>query len=290
MIRFDFQAIGTTWQIDIQKELSKEGESLLYKKIMDRIDEFDIAYSRFRSDSLITKMSKEAGKYKLPDDADKMIYLYKKMYEVTGGLVTPLIGQVLSDAGYDAKYSLVEKELSKPKKWDEVIYWDTPNLTLSEPALLDFGAGGKGYLVDIVSEILEAEGVKNYCVDASGDMRQRSESGEVLKVGLENPRDVSEVVGVVEIQNQSLCGSGVNKRKWGRFYHVISPETLSSPKEIEAVWVVAQSTLLSDLLTTALFFVSPETLQKHFEFEHLVLYSDFTVSKSGSFNAELFTM
>lgn len=289
MIKFEFEAIGTHWQIDINEEISEEREVFLLNKIKERIDVFDKNYSRFREDSLVTKMSKKSGEFILPEDADKMISLYKKMYDTTGGLVTPLIGQVLVDAGYDAKYSLVEKEMTKPKAWDEVMVWHNPKLILKGPVLLDFGAGGKGYLVDIVSEILEQEGIKNYCVDASGDMRQRSEKTESLKVGLENPENKEEVIGVVNLLNKSLCGSSGNRRKWGRFHHVISPETLESPKEVSAVWTLTESTILADILTTGLFFVSPEELLKHFNFDYLVIYSDNSMIKSKGFDAEIFT-
>src|SRR5690348_10121080 len=101
MNTFEFEAIGTHWTIDIAKELSLEEKAFLLQKIMNRIEEFDKAYSRFRQDSLVMKMAREAGEYTLPEDADKMLALYRKMYDVTGGLVTPLIGQVLVDAGYD---------------------------------------------------------------------------------------------------------------------------------------------------------------------------------------------
>ena len=147
---FEFEAIGTHWKIDIENDLSKEEEVVLLKKIIKRIGEFDVFYSRFREDSLVTKMSKKAGNYVLPPDADKMLSLYRKMFDITDGLVTPLIGQVLVDTGYDARYSLKEKTPTRPKSWDGVIEWKSPTISLREPVLLDFGAGGKGYLVDIV--------------------------------------------------------------------------------------------------------------------------------------------
>ncbi len=284
--KFEFEAIGTHWVIDINKELSSMEEGSLLSKIQNRISEFDLSYSRFRSDSIVSKMAKYAGEYELPVDADKMISLYRKMYETTDGLVTPLIGNVLEDIGYDAQYSLKENNPQKPKIWDEVMSWKNPKLTLFEPVLLDFGAGGKGYLVDIVSELIENEGIYDYCVDAGGDMRQRG--GSVLRVGLENPNNTEEVVGVVSIKNQSLCGSAGNRRAWGKYHHIINPETLSSPRDILAVWVVADSTILADLCTTGLYLVDPKFLLDNFQFEYFILFSDFSVDCSSGFNAEMF--
>ncbi|MFZ2522263.1 MAG: FAD:protein FMN transferase [Minisyncoccia bacterium] len=288
MTGYKFEAIGTHWEIEIKDELSKEEESSLFRRIMDRIELFDKDYSRFRDDSLVLKISKKSGIYKMPKDFSEMISLYKKAYDLTGGLVTPLIGNVLVDSGYDSKYSLVKKEMTKPKSWDEVIKWDGVNLNIREPVVLDFGACGKGYLVDIVSEIIEKDGIKSYVVDASGDMRQRNNEDNELRVGLEHPEDKEKVIGIVKIKNQSLCGSAGNRRKWADMHHIINPETLTSPTHILSVWVVAETTILSDILTTCLFFTKPEVLQSDFRFEYLILNSDYSVTKSDIFDVELF--
>ncbi len=296
---FKFSAIGTDWQIDINQEIPDSALDSIQKKIKERIDIFDKNYSRFRDDSLVTKMSQSAGEYVLPSDADEIISAYKKMYDITCGLVTPLIGQTISDAGYDVTYSLEPKALSRPPAWERVLEWhsESLNLSLKQPALLDFGACGKGYLVDIVSEILEESGIKSYCVDAGGDMRYRFSDTpcqnvpdtECLKVGLENPLDTREVIGVINLKNQSLCGSSGNRRAWAGFHHIINPETLTSPRDILAVWAIADKTITADILTTALFFIPPETLLKHFNFEYLILYPDFSIKKSDGFDAEIFT-
>lgn len=288
MVRYEFEAIGTHWVIDIKKELSSEEEALLLKKIEKRINIFDLDYSRFKDNSLVMQMAREAGEYFLPDDADKMLSIYRKLYNITRGKVTPLIGQVLSDAGYDAKYSMQEGQLTTPPDWDSVMQWQNPKLILKEPTLLDFGAGGKGYLVDIVSELIESEGIDTYCVDAGGDMRYRSLDDTKLRVGLEHPEDTKKVIGVANVLNQSICGSAGNRRAWGRFHHVIDPEKLSSPKNILAVWVVANDTLTADILTTGLYFAPASELQKHFDFEYIIVKEDYTFENSENFPAELF--
>lgn len=288
MVGYEFEAIGTHWKIDIAKELSSKEEALLLQKIKSRIDDFDKVYSRFREDSLVFEMSRKSGSFTLPPDADLLLSTYKKVYDVTFGSVTPLIGQVLIDAGYDHKYSLSPKILKKSEKWENVLEWKNPVLILKKPEMLDFGAGGKGYLVDIIGELLESEEIFNYCVDAGGDIRHRNKE-DSLRVGLEDPKDKESVVGTIEIKNQSLCGSAGNRRRWANFHHVIDPEKLESPEHIVAVWTLADTTLLADILTTAVYFISPEILRNHFDFEYLILKSNGEWVKSSGFNAELFT-
>ncbi|MCC7356393.1 MAG: FAD:protein FMN transferase [Candidatus Doudnabacteria bacterium] len=283
-----FEAIGTQWVIDIFDVPDSLNRAELFQKIHSRIVEFDLAYSRFRSDSLVTQMSRQAGSYVLPEDATLLLELYEKLYLLTEGKLTPLIGRTLEQAGYDANYSLKSQKLVAPLAWDEVIAYEPSSCTLilKQPALLDFGAAGKGYLVDIVSDIIENHGIKSYTVDAGSDIRYRGQ--DVLKVGLENPNDVAQAIGIADLKNQSLCASAGNRRKWEGFHHIINPYTLKSPQDILATWAIAETTLVADGIATALFLTTPETLTSHFKFDYLILYSDFSIKKSTEFPAELF--
>jgi thiamine biosynthesis lipoprotein len=285
-----FNAIGTRWEIRILDELTTNDWSRLLARINGRIMAFDAAYSRFRSDSLVTRMSKQAGTYDLPRDGHALINFYEQLYQATDGKVTPLIGQVMADAGYDAEYSLHAKVLHIPPNWEDVILYSKHTITLSTPALLDFGAAGKGYLVDIISEVLTEAKLASYLINAGGDILQRSTTERALEVGLENPQDSSEVIGAASLLNASLCASAGSKRKWNEFHHIIDPVTLQSPTEVTAVWVIANDTMTADGIATALFFTDPATLQKFFNFSFAVLDKDMTLHHSKDFPVNFFAV
>lgn len=281
----DFEAIGTHWKIDLG-DVSSSQLRKLSGLIADRINEFDKDYSRFRHDSLVAKMSKQAGRYKLPDDAQPMLDFYKQLYDLSGGLVTPLIGDLLVAAGYDPDYSLKPKKLSRPARWEDVLKYDFPDLEIAKPVVLDFGAAGKGYLVDIVRKILVDEGVETFVINAGGDIF--CQGADKVQVALEHPDHPSLAVGVAQILNQSICGSAGNRRQWQGFHHVIDPEKLSSPEHIKALWVVADNAMVADGLTTLLYFVKPELLNAHFQFEYAIVNSDMSLNYSSAFPAEFF--
>lgn len=287
MTQFNFGAIGTKWQIDIYLPLALQEEKKIFDAITSRIDEFDKTYSRFRKDSLITAISINSGDYVLPSDAKEIFDLYYSLYLETGGLFTPFVGQILSDAGYDAEYSLKQKDILKsPPNWESMIDFEDPVLHVKKPVLLDFGAGGKGYLIDIVSGVIEKFGILEYCIDAGGDILRKG-NGQ-MRIGLEDPEDTSKAVGVFNLGNGSLCGSAHNRRAWLDFTHIINPVTLSSPKNISAVWVYATSGILADSLATCLFFVNAINLKRKYNFEYLIMYNDRTTEKSDNFDAEIF--
>lgn len=216
--QFSFEAIGTQWTLDIWTNTEESALQELLQSVHQRIEQFDQRYSRFRADSWVSEVAAAAGSYALPVDAEPLLHVYDELFRLSDGSITPLIGGLLEQAGYDAEYSLAEKsgfaEQIAPK-WQQAVTYADGQLQVSEPVVLDFGAAGKGYLVDQISELLEAAGITQYCVDASGDMRYRHPRQVPLRVGLENPFAQQQVIGVVELTEGSLCASSGNRRRGG---------------------------------------------------------------------------
>lgn len=285
---FEFAAIGTSWKIDILDEVSEQEASFLQKTIQDRIEIFDKNYSRFREDSLVSEISRKAGIYTLPDDTEPLLDLYQKLYQITGGMLTPLIGKLMEETGYDAKYSLIPKELHHPAKWEDVLEYNFPILKVKEPVLLDFGALGKGYAIDIVSDILRAKNIQSFTVDAGQDIFYQNKKNDILRVGLENPNNFEQVIGVAELHNQSICGSSGSRRKWANFHHIMHPFSLEPVRHIVSTWAISPTALEADAFATALFFVPGTFLKTEYTFEYVVLYSDSSIDKSAGFRGELF--
>jgi len=289
-VRFDFEAIGTTWQIDCYDLLPPERHSVIKKVILDRVEAFDKSYSRFLKDSLVTRMSQKAGMYPLPPDARVLLDLYARLNATTDGLFTPLIGSVLDSLGYDAAYSLKVKD--KPIQilpLDEVYVYSDTSINMKRPMILDFGAAGKGYLIDLIGELLEHNEIFSYCIDASGDILYRNSSEKKLSVGLEHPLQTDQVIGVIELKNGSICGSAGNRRAWGMYHHIINPITLQSPEHVLAVWVTHEDALTADALATALFLAEPKKLATDFTFEYAILYEDLTLHRSEGFEGTFYT-
>ena len=281
MLKLKFEAIGTPWSIETPSKLS----DAIQQTIHDRIETFDRTYSRFRDDSLVAQL-RVPGTYTFPADAIPLLEFYRDLYEITEGSVTPLIGETLEHIGYDAGYSFK----SKPKapiafKWDKAMSWAGTDVDIKTPVVLDIGAAGKGYLIDIIAELLEQEGIRNYVIDGSGDIRHRGKIGQ--RVGLENPHDLSRVIGRAELQNASLCASASNRRKWGDWHHIIDARTAKPVNHVVASWVIADSTMIADGLATALFFVPPGMLKK-WEFQSVRLFADGRIEKTGNFMGELY--
>lgn len=282
-ITLDFTAIGTHWIIQYKSEETIDA------RIKDRIALFEQNYSRFRGDSFVGQIAQESGMYRLPDDVEQLLAMYRKLYDLSGGKVTPLIGSILNEAGYDKDYSLTPKEIHKAEDWDAVMKYVPPFLITEKPVQLDFGGLGKGYLIDIVAALFKEYGILDFSINAGGDIAYSTTGKEAFRVGLEDPSDTTQIIGVAELMNRSITGSAGNRRAWKHFHHIIDPQSGVSPNHIAALWVVADTTLIADAMTTALFFMAPEVLQQHFSFEYAILSNDKSIKHSPNFPALFYT-
>lgn len=297
--RVRFDAIGTRWEIDTSEPLDAD----LLAAVHDRIARFDRDWSRFRADSWVSEVARSgAGTYALPDDAGPLLDAYDVAAVCTGGAVDPLVGRALEALGYDAAYTLRpwllpggSADATPAPSWRTSAHRTAGTLTLDEPALLDVGAGGKGYLVDLVSDVLVAHDVPGHVVDAGGDLRVRGrEPGAPLAVALEDPRDPARAVGVLRLTGGALCGSATNRRAWGPgLHHVVdartgSPVSDRQDDDVIATWAVGESALAADLAATALFFAEPDLVASRFGIRYVVLRAGGSIRWSLDLDGEVF--
>jgi thiamine biosynthesis lipoprotein len=282
-----FDAIGAPWAISTPQPLAAD----VVRRIDERIASFDATWSRFRDDSLVAEIAVHPGAHELPPEAGPLLDLYRRLDALTGGSVSPLVGRRLEHLGYDRDYSLrVGPGGTDPAavpRWDDAVEWDGRVLTTSRPVLLDVGAAGKGYLVDLICAILDEAGHDDYVVDASGDLRQRGQ--DPARVALEDPSDPTMAIGVVELSGRALCASATNRRTWGEgLHHVIDATTGLPTADVVATWAIAPTALEADGLATALFFTDPVELAREFDLEAVRVFADGSAQYTTNFSGDLF--
>jgi thiamine biosynthesis lipoprotein len=292
MFRFSFDAIGTTWEIETPSPLEMPAR----RRILERIERFDATYSRFRPDSLVSRIASapDGGCFTFPEDAVALFALYDRLHGCTDGAVDPLVGRDLELLGYDRTYSLirdtagVRSHSAARPLWSKDVRREGPSLLTQRPLVIDVGAAGKGYLVDIVAGILREEGYTSFLVDGSGDLRHAG--NDALRIGLEHPFDAGLAIGVAHLKDRALCASAVNRRAWGDgLHHVIDGRTGAPTREVVATWVVADNAATADGLATALFFVPADCLAHAFRFSWVRMHADGRAEISADFDGELFT-
>lgn len=284
MKSFEFEATGTHWKVDVD---DVQDVTTTEKAVIEIVRNLETKLSRFQDESLVSKLSTTLGKHPVDKDIFSLLKMYQQLYKITNGAFTPFIGTSLVESGYDQNYSFVSKTLTNLPKWNEVLEIQNSSITILKPTQLDFGAAGKGYIIDQIANYLTDINITKFCIDGGQDLYIKSVDKPWI-IGLENPNDSSLVLGTVQISNGAICGSSGNRRKWGNYHHIINGNSLISPKDILATWVTAQSAIIADALSTALFLTDTKALSPYFTFEYLVLYKDFSIQRSQGFEAQLF--
>lgn len=142
---------------------------------------------------------------------------------------------------------------------------------LTDPdARIDVGAIAKGYAVEQVARYAEEQlGWSSALFSVGGNIRAiggkgGADSDTPFTVGIQNPDTASAktYLTTVDIADMSVVTSGDYQRYYtvdGKTYaHIIDPDTLYPAAHVRAVTVVCADSGLADVLSTALFCLSPE--------------------------------
>ena len=286
-----YDAFGSHWEITVWDDMPSSRFHALIGEILARSAQFEENFSRFRPTSFVSRLAeeKQTGDIEVPEHFVAMLRPYFQLHTATDGKITPLVGNTLSDLGYDANYSLTPQKIVRlsPDLVETVAILDDTHISLKYPAFFDFGAIGKGYFCDRIADFLQENDTKRFLVNGSGDIVYEG-NGEAIRVGLEHPSDTTQVVGSIEMTQGAFCASGTNRRRWREYHHIIDPDTVTSPEHLLATWVIAENAALADILATTLFLAAPGALRAVFPFEYATLDPTLILRQSPNFGAETY--
>ena len=212
--------------------------------------------------------------------------------------------------------------------WREDVERRGTTLNTRRPVALDFGACGKGYLVDLIARRFLDDSGSRYVIDAGGDLLARSPD-KPLTIALEDPTNTENAVGTARVVTGAFCASAPSRRHWEaaghRLHHLLNAVDGLPANNVAATWVYVPmsthtaaarpistdfSTALADGVATALFTTPANLLHKRLAeytaahstppntarattpdyaaFECAVLNSDRTVVRSAGFPGDFF--
>lgn len=145
---------------------------------------------------------------------------------------------------------------------------------------LDPSAFVKGWAAQRATAILEKHGLRNFQVNAGGDIVVRGdsdESGEGWRLGVRHPLEPTRFAAVVRLRDASIATSA----QYERGQHIIDPSTRQPVTDVSSVTVVADDLGRADALATALFAAGPDRLgllESLTDIEALIVAGDRTTS------------
>ena len=109
----------------------------------------------------------------------------------------------------------------------------------------------KGWSVDRAASILDDAGVRNYAVNAGGDMRLSGRAVPDLdwRIGIEHPLQHDKIAAVIAIGTGAVATSAT----YARGDHVIDPHTRRPPAGVLSVTITGPELAVADAYATAAF-------------------------------------
>jgi FAD:protein FMN transferase len=107
----------------------------------------------------------------------------------------------------------------------------------------------KGWAIDEAAWMLDAAGIRNFAINAGGDIvaRGQPEAGRAWRVGVRNPERRDQVALVLEIRNAAVATSGTYERG----AHIADPHASRPADGLLSFTVVVPSLTYADAYATA---------------------------------------
>lgn len=135
---------------------------------------------------------------------------------------------------------------------------------LSKPGMrIGLGAIAPGYAGDLAMAKIRALGIKDACVNLSGDVLVSGrKEGAPWNVAVTHPRKKGENLLVLPVSNAAVSTSGDYERYFEadgkRYCHIIDPRTGYPAELCQSVTIVAPNLAFADALATGVFVLGPE--------------------------------
>ena len=123
---------------------------------------------------------------------------------------------------------------------------------------INLGGIAKGYAVERGIAIAQRYGVQHARVTAGGDTRLLGDRrGVPWMVGVQNPRDATQVAVTIPLDNEAISTSGDYERYFDedgeRYHHIIVPATGTPAGEVHSVTIIGPDAVMTDALSTSVF-------------------------------------
>ncbi|MFG1493421.1 FAD:protein FMN transferase [Halobacteriovorax sp. ZH4_bin.1] len=268
---YKFCAMGGEFQIMCfpQSFLSREDVYKIFVKAEEEVNRIQNKFTDFE-DSPFNEINKYAGIRPVKVDgeiwdiiqrANKISKESNGVFDISFATIGHLWrkakneGRTLSFLERSQVQSYIDYRKIKFNRFTKSVYLPFEQMRIG------LGGIGKGYAVDKVYELLLKEGLHNFYINGSGDIRVHSlpNAPRAWRIGIRNPlsKDSSKSIGVIQLATGSVASSGgyiqFNPNSEGfSDHHIVNPKSGLSRDDILATTVIADNTVSADTTATIL--------------------------------------
>ena len=270
--RVCWTALGT--KCEVQYECADPGRATAFEtEAIGWVAAFEAKYSRFRPDSLVSRINRAAGHDWVEIDAEmeEMLELCGSLYQLSRGVLDVTALPLLRIWDYKAEVPRVpsKAEIAKARNlvgWTRVQRWNQCVRLPVAGMALDFGGWGKEYAVDMVAQLAQRHGLARVLVDFGHDLCAvgAAPGKPGWHIGLEDPaRPGVACWGSIAAKDCGVASSGDYVRGFTiegrRFGHIVDPRTgWPVANGCRQVTAIARSCLQAGVLSTTAYILGPE--------------------------------
>ncbi|WP_121667093.1 FAD:protein FMN transferase [Mesonia aquimarina] len=259
-------ALGTTYSI----QFFSTKKFPVQQKIDSVFEVVNASMSTYIPNSDISKINKGEQDIRVDDMFKEVFSLSKKIHKESNGFFDPTVGNLVNFYGFGADKFNLEKSTEKLDSLMQFVGFDKVKLNhdgriiKEDPRIyIEFNAIGKGYAVDRISAMLNANNINNYLVEVGGELNTRGKDLQADKnwyVGIDDPlqNEKRDLVKIISLKNRAMATSG-NYRKYRidsvtgqKYVHTINPKNgLSKKSDLLSASVLAKTCAEADAYATA---------------------------------------
>ena len=259
--RYAFHAMAATNEVHVHAPDRVSAEAMAARAI-EEVQRIERKYSRYRPESIVSRINAAAGGDPLPVDAEtaQLLDYADACWRESGGLFDATSGVLRRVWRFEpGRRPPTDGELAAVLPligWDRV---ERSGVGVRLPAKgmeLDFGGFGKEYAVDRAALALREAGATSAMVNLAGDLAilGPQPDGEPWRVGVQHPRRDDVALATLPVSSGAIATSGDYERfvEVGgvRHCHVLDPRTGRSARGFQSVTVHAPSCLVAGSATT----------------------------------------
>ncbi len=253
--RVSFPALGTTATLVVNDPAALPGAERVLRRVLVEVDD---ACSRFRPDSEISRLLRQAGRMTTvsPPLADALAVALRAA-AVSDGLVDPTVGSAVVALGYDRDFADVPVDDPAPVAaagpvpgWWRVRFDPrSREVVVPRGVLLDLGATAKALAADRAAAAAAAETGGGVLVSLGGDVAVAGPApvgGWRVAIGDDHVHADVAPDETVTIAAGGLATSSITRRRWARagrpVHHIVDPRTGDVPAPVWRTVSVAAGT------------------------------------------------
>jgi thiamine biosynthesis lipoprotein len=270
--RLAFRALGTHCEVQYRPR-RPEAAAPFEWAVRTWVENFESRYSRFRADSIVSRINAAAGRAwtEIDREMEDMLGVCASVHALTQGIIDVTAGPLLLLWDYHRATptvpSAAQVTAARALVGWHLVQRQPGAVRLARPGMrLDFGGWGKEWAVDAVASLAEQHDIPHALVDFGHDIRCVGAPPDrpAWHVGLEDPHRPGTTCGSVALRaGRGIASSGDYLRGFtvgGRRYgHIIDPRTGQPVAHgCRQVTVIADTCFQAGLLSTTAFVLGAE--------------------------------